>query len=447
MVIGRLARIFYAGIIALVATVATVSVAYAQYAVSYGSMIPTPQAVIPENQSVLQRPHPDYGALGIRAGSFLIYPTADLTEAWDSNIYATPTDNDSDMVTTFSPAVSVASDWNNHALNLLIADQSQWYWTHRTENVTNITATAEGRFDIERNVYLSGGGGYQLSHEQRGSPNAAVSGLHPTEFHVVDGNLGFTRNVGIIGLQVNSAVDSYSYNNNVTNTDAQIPEQYRDYIQYAVTPQLTYEIVPGYSAFIKVPLNERQYVGQDPLGFNHSSHGYEGDIGAALALGHVINGNIYASYFEQDYEDRALGGNASGPGGGGDLLWNITDLTSFRFAASRTVQEEAAGLPDTSSGAFLPSSSYTETTGKVSVEHELLRNVLLTASGTYFIDEFNGSGVTRSDNNYNAYVGARYLMNRVLSLNLDANYWHRDSTTPGINYDREIIGLRLHFQL
>jgi len=305
------------------------------------------------------------------------------------------------------------------------------------EDVSNVTAAAQGRFDIERDVFLSGGGGYQLSHEQRSSPNAAVT-KYPTEFHVVDGNLGFTRNVGIIGLQIKSAVDSYSYNNNVNNTDTRVPEAYRDYIQYAVTPRVSYEIVPGYHAFIQVPLNERQYVSVDPLGFSHSSHGYEGDIGTAVNLGSALNGEVDLGYFRQDYEDHRFSAS-QGPGGGANLLWNATDLTSYRLAVSRTVQEEASFVTVT------PSSSFVETTGKVSVEHELLRNVLLTASGTYFVDQF--SGVSRTDNNYNAYAGAQYLLNRAASVGFDANYWHRDSNQPGVNYDREIIGLRFHLQL
>jgi hypothetical protein len=430
MVTGR--KIFVTGLGTLVAVVTAVSTASAQF-------IPTPEASIPERQSVLQRARPDYDPLGIQAGSFLILPSMDLQEWWDSNVYAVPTRPSSDLVTAIVPQLSIASDWNNHALNLFVGDQSEFYNKHTTENVNNVTVAAQGRFDIQRDEYIQGGAGLQLSHEDRSSPDAAIGGKYPTQFTVADGNIGFVRNVGIIGAQLTGDVQSYSYNNNVTNTDAEIPEAYRDYIQYTVTPRVTYEIVPGYHAFIQTPLNERQYDrGVDPLGFNHSSHGYEGDVGTALNLGSALNGEVFVGYLRQDYEDTAFG-SPQGLTGGANLLWNATDLTSFRLAVSRVVEEEAAGITTA------PSGSYIETTGKISVEHELLRNVVLTASGTYFVDQF--SGVNRTDNNYNAYAGAKYLMNRVLSLGFDANFWHRDSNQPGVNYDREIIGVRLHLQL
>ena len=434
MVIGRVARIFGAGLSALVAVVAVVSTASAQF-------IPTPEASIPERQSVLQRARPDYDPLGIQAGSFLVLPSLDLQEWWDSNVYAVPTRPSSDLVTAVVPQLSIASDWNNHVLNLFVGDQSEFYQKHTTENVNNVTVAAQGRFDILRDEYIQGGAGMQLSHEDRASPDASVNGKYPTQFTVADGNLGFVRNVGIIGASLTGDVQSYSYNNNVTNTDVEIPEAYRDYIQYTVTPRATYEIVPGYHAFIQTPLNERQYDnGVDPFGFNHSSHGYEGDVGTAINLGAALNGEVFVGYLRQDYEDRAFG-SPQGLTGGANLLWNATELTSYRLAVSRVVEEEAAGI--TAAGTI--SGSYIETTGKISVEHELLRNVVLTASGTYFIDQF--SGVNRTDNNFNAYAGAKYLMNRVLSLGLDANFWHRDSNQPGVNYDREIIGVRLHLQL
>lgn len=423
----RLARIFGGGFGAIIVSIVIVNIAAAQ-------IIPTPTATIPERQSVLQRSRPDYDALGIRAGSFLFFPSTDVIESWDSNIFATPTADQSDLVTTVQPQVSVQSNWNNHALNLFVGDQSKIYASHDTENVNNLTAAAQGRLDMLRDIYFTGGGGYQLNHEDRSSPNAAVSGKFPTEYHVVDGNLGFVHETGRIGLRLNGAADAYSYNDNVTNTGTIIHEKFRDYIVYSFVPRVSYELVPGYDAFVQIPLNERQYVSRDLQGLSHSSHGYEGDAGIALHLGAALNGDIFAGYLRQEFEDHRFS-NTQGLGGGTDLLWNVTDLTSLRFAVSRTVQETD----------IVGASSYLETTGKLAAEYELLLNVLVTAGGTYFVDQYNG--LNRSDNNYNAYAGVRYLMNRNLSVGFDANFYHRDSNASGVNYDREIIGLRLRAQL
>jgi hypothetical protein len=389
---------------------------------------------VPSASSVIGQYRPDYDALGLRAGSFLILPSADVVESWDSNIYATSTRDTSDRYTTLAPQLRLNSDWNNHALNLLFSDQSEIYNTHSTENINNVTGAAEGRLDIENGIYLTGGGSAQILHEERSSPNAVTNAKSPTEYHVTDGNLGFVHDTGVIGLRVNTEVDSYSYNNDSTSTGILIPQSYRNYISYKATPRVTYEIVPGYHAFIQTPFNEDQYVSRNPSGYNQSSHGYEGDIGTAINLGSALNGEIFAGYFRQEVEDHRLS-NSQGPGGGANLLWNVTELTSLRFSASRIVGQTTVE----------PASAMISSAANFSVEHELLPNVLLTAGAGLDQDQF--SGISRTDNNLTGAIGAQYLLNRVLSLGLDGTFYHRDSNVPGVGYDREIIELKLHNQL
>lgn len=409
-----------------IAFLATVAAARAQ-------TIPAPEATIPERQSVLQRPRPDYSPLGIPLGGFLVFPSADAFEYWDTNVFATPTDTKSDFVSSLEPAVTVASNWGRHALNFTASDQTERFWNNVSENISNVTVGTEGRLDVLQGVYFTGGGGYQLLHEQRSSPNA-VFGKTPTEYHVTDGNIGFVHESGLIGLRVKAAVDSYDYNNTTSLSDATIDQNFRDYIAYTLTPRVTYEIVPGYSAFIQAPLNERQYVSQDPsIGARRSSHGYEGDAGVALHLGAVTNGDVYIGYFRQDFEARQLS-SPQGLGGGADVLWNVTQLTSVKFAANRTVQETD----------IEPASAIVRSLGSVTVEHELLPNVLLNASGTYFQDDFRG--INRTDNNVVAAIGARYMLNRTIWVSFEGDYYHRDSSAPGVNFDRELIGIRFHLQ-
>ena len=46
-----------------------------------------------------------YEPLGIRAGSFLIYPTLSVSEAYDDNVFATDNDTEDDWITLISPRV------------------------------------------------------------------------------------------------------------------------------------------------------------------------------------------------------------------------------------------------------------------------------------------------------------------------------------------------------
>src|SRR5439155_2660384 len=74
------------------------------------------------------------------------------------------------------------------------------------------------------------------------------------------------------------------------------------------------------------------------LGFHRSSHGYEVDVGTAIDFTHLINGEIFAGYLSQLHDDTRLK-NENGFGFGGNLLWNVTPLTSLRATLARTVEE------------------------------------------------------------------------------------------------------------
>jgi hypothetical protein len=445
-------------LVAALVALAGTSAAYGQVGMpgagpgSYGAA--PPEATTPERLSVAQRPHPDYTPLGVRAGSFLVFPSAGLAESYDSNVFATQTGVKSDFVTDVTPDVTVDSDWNNHALDFDAGGDIKRYASEVSENVTDAHAIANGRLDVRREIYFLGGLSYQREHEDRSSPNSIAGQKNPTEYQVAGAGLSYVHEPGRLGLRVDGTVNSYFYDNGQTATGASVVETDRNRTEYIIRPRLAYEIVPGYHAFVQLQANRRDYQSQfDQFGIAHDSHGYEADAGTALSLGGIINGEIYAGYLKQFYDTdtRATAGNptpiankpsVSGVGFGGNLLWNVTDLTSLRFAMSRAIQEtivtNAVGATTAIAEADLV------TAASVSVEHELLRNVLLTGGVSYTQDAFQG--ITRTDNSYGGTAGANYLINRYLSAGLNLSYTKRSSNQPGNDYDREIVMASLRTQ-
>lgn len=405
-----------------------------------------PAAVGPEGTTVMNRPRPDYDPLGVRAGSFIMHPSIGLSETYDSNIFATPSGAKSDLYTTASPGLSVESDWNRHAIQFNATGQFKQYASHPSENVNNATADLRGRYDISYGQYFIADGGYALQHEDRSSPDAVADAKNPVEYHVTGGYLAYVREVGRIGLRVDGTVTSYDYNNQATTTGAIVHEQDRDRIEYVVAPRVSYELTPGYHAFVRVVGNMRRYNEVDfataqanlaatgvATSARRNSHGYEVDAGTAIELTRVITAEIYVGFLHQEY-DSPLFANVNGPAFGGNLLWSPTPLTTVKGSFSQSVAETT----------LLGSSSSQETNVQLTVEHELLRNVLLVASAGYVHDDYQG--ITRVDNTYGADAGARYLINRNLRATADISYSNRSSSV-GANYDRVIgiVGVTLGF--
>lgn len=432
-------------LVTALAAVAASSSAFAQVQLpgpAPGNYGVTPAKAAPELLSVSQRPHPEYDALGIRAGSFIVFPTTDLSETYDSNVFATPSGTKSDFYTDIAPNLAVDSNWNNHALGFDAGGDMKRYASQVSENVTDAHASANGRLDMLRNIYFLGGLQYQKLHEDRTSPNSTTGQKNPTQYQVFGGGFGYVHESGRLGFRVDSDANLYSYDNAQTATGTTVAETPRNRIEYEVKPRLQYEIIPGYHAFVQAAGNWRTYQAtRDQNGFQRDSSGWEVDAGTAIELTRLISGEVYAGYLKQTYDDSRLK-PVSGVGFGANLLWSITQLTSLKFNASRVVQETT--VSNTSGATVTDSSGDLVSTVGAAVEHELLRNVLLTAGVGYTQDAFQG--ISRTDNSYSGTAGGRYLINRYLSANLNLTYTKRDSSQSINNFERELVMAQVHAQ-
>lgn len=406
-----------------------------------------------EQLSVAQRPRPDYDPLGIRVGSFLIFPTFGLLGTYDSNIFAAPNDVKGDFYTSLDPGVSVRSDWNNHSLNFVAGGDFRRYATQTSENENNGLAALTGRLDVQRDFYFLGEINYQLQHEDRSTPDTLFNQKNPTEYQQAGAALASVYNSGRIGLRLDGKINYFTYDNGITSLNVPIIETDRNRFEYVVTPRVSYEIIPGYSAFIKTPVNWVEYQStSNQFGYNQSSHGYEFDAGTAVKITNLIVGEVYAGYLRQDFDGGESAANVaaglpplqptSGVSFGGNLLWNITELTSLRGNLSRSVQQSYF-IPAAGPGQA-PPGSYTESSVSLTAEHELLRNVILNGLVGYINDAWQGN--PRVDNSYQASLGVKYLINRYFNASLNASYNQRVSNVTLGDYTREIITARLNTQ-
>jgi len=397
------------------------------------------EGVGPTGPSVFQRARPDYDPLGIHMGSFYAYPAISVGGTYNSNIYATPTGVVGDWYTDIQPSLSVNSDWNRHAVALNALLEQRIYATQSSENQTNFGVQGAGRYDIATDEYIASDAGYLLNHEDRSSQNANF-GINPTEYHVTNFDLSYVRRPTALGYRVDTTLTSYSYNNQATASGPVIDQQQRDRIEFVAAPTVTYLYAEPYEVFARFVGNIRHYDHKyDQNGFQRSSYGLEGDAGFGYKITSLIDAELYVGYLTQEYDDSRLSSN-SGVAFGGNLLWNITPLTSIRMNASRSVAESTiVGFNSNVSGAV-------ESQVQLIVEHELLRNVLVNLRVGYVNDIYNGTP-GQIDNSYEAEGGVRYLINRNFSASANVDYIKRSSNVVSANYDRAqiTVGLKAGF--
>jgi len=383
-------------------------------------------------QSVRDRARPGYDAVGIRAGAFLILPKVDVSETYNDNIYATETDEKNDFITAVSPQIDINSLWSRHALNLNASLSKYWYKDHVSENRLDWNVGADGRIDVLRDTSFSGGLDYRQAHEDRSSPNSPTAAAEPTEYNLFDASLAFNQRFNRLTAKLSGTYDNYNYKDVPQVGGGTLDQDFRDRDEYVGALRVGYDVSPDTNVYVQGSLNKRSYDETVPL--DRSSDGYAAVVGSDFKLSRLAEGGLYVGYQHQDYDDASFS-STGGIAYGAKINWFVTPLTTVRFAASSTINET---IEFTASG-------YTAQQVGIGIDHELLRNLVLSGDIGYENDDFGDN--PRRDDIYSVLVGATYLLNQNFAVGVNYGYLDRNSNMSGRDYTQNRVGITVRGQL
>ncbi|MDP1665727.1 MAG: outer membrane beta-barrel protein [Methylobacter sp.] len=390
-----------------------------------------------------ERQTSEYEKVGIRARSFIISPKLDIDNQYDSNIYKqdkklSPVDS---YVAHFKPGLNVRSDWSRHALNLMFdSDFTQYATQGNLNNYQDMFTRLDGRLDVVRDSHLDLGFAYNSLHEDRGSPDQ-IAGKGPTFYDSKVMGAFYSHKLNRVSIKTGLDTVRYDYQDVFTSLDSVLAMSTRNHWEHAPSIRLGYEIQPEYEGYINLVYKEVDYddlvrSSGSGIAYNRNSSGYNALAGLAFEMTELVTGDMSVGYLQRDYVDSRLP-SISGINGFVKLKWRPTALSTFNGKLSHdineTTQEGVAGVL---------------TTGvSLGVDHELLRNVLLSANGSFTNNDYQGSAVAnrenRQDKIYGANVSAKYLLNRNLSTVLSYTYQSRDVNYLFSNYEVHQVMLNL----
>jgi len=388
------------------------------------------------SQTVVQRPRPELDPLGLRFGDFFWFPRGELDEAYNSNIFATPSPTISDVITVLQPSFDLLSSFPRNALNLHGGATTQVYAIHPGQNTQDGFVSTDGRLDLDAGNSFYGSAEAAHLHIPRTSTNSPGNAAQPVTYWNYTANAGYRQTGLRVGYQADIAVQNTQYNAVPAVGGGILPQSPSDTTISQAALRGSYEVVPDYLSFIRVAGNLTDYTHTIPGGVRFNSTGYRADLGLQILPRHVLSGEIFAGYLSQIYNASGLG-SISGFDAGGRLVYNVTRLTTTTFTGLRTVVPSNPTIGTTGT-------SYLATTVAANVDHELLRNLLLNVTAGYENDAY--LGISRTDNIFNVGAGFKYLLNRNLFLGGSYNYQQRSSTIAGGSYTQNILMLRISTQ-
>lgn len=364
--------------------------------------------------AVRDRPQPAYDPLGIRAGGFTAFPRLQSGVVHDNNIFAAEGDRQPATTLRLTPEIVVRSNWSRHAFETRARAEIDRNLDFDSENTTDWSLGGAGRLDIVRGGDITLAAGYARDHEARTAPGAGPAARRPIAFDLASASLAATRTRGRLRLRADAAVLRYDYRDGLSDAGVIIDQDGRDRTVARLTGRADYALSPATALFVQVARDDRDYrtVAGSP---ERSSSGHEALAGVDFELGALIRGEVAAGYIRQDFRDAAYG-DFDGVGGRARLSWFPTQLTTLTATTARTVEDIGV----------IGSAGALHTDVSISVDHELLRNLILTAEATWSEDGYNG--LDRTDSRFTAGSSAIYRLNRRCGLTAGLAYLDQSSS-------------------
>jgi len=398
-----------------------------------GVVTPTYIGMTPEDVGVLDRPRPEYDSKGIPLGGFRLFPTLDLAASYDDNVFRLDTPQ-SDYYFTISPTLRLQSQWGRHSLELYCGSNTYEYSKFSGENLTDWKVGADGRLDISRAAMFSANVYYGEFHELWSAPNNLLYQASANRYYQTHADVETGYQPNRLGIGFGGSYDHYAWLNTPQIGGGTLYNTDRNMDEYQVYAKLFYDFSPGYSGFVRLTYDERQFqLMFDRSGWDRSSQGYRVDAGLDLQITHLLAGEVFAGYLDQRFAQNVPLPlpEVSGLDYGAQLDWYATPLLTLHLTGSRQLEDvviDGASMAD-------------NRTIALSADYELRRNIIVEGLVSYTDSRFVGT--IRDDTYPGVGIGVKYLINRYLSAGINYFYSERSTNIPGLQYNDNTISIDL----
>ncbi|MCB1496530.1 MAG: outer membrane beta-barrel protein [Bauldia sp.] len=369
-----------------------------------------------------------YAPLGIRAGSFLIFPEVSLGTGYTTNATDAPGGGDAGLA-AIAPQVLIRSDWSRHEATLLLRG-SQEVYSDGSDNAPEAEAIAT------LGLALADGWGADLRSSFRygrdGLSDPDLPGgvdKAPDRYHFNNSAaLSGTAGPGVFTFGVSADREAYD---EAKSGGKSYDQRDRDNTLYGATLRAGYEVSEAFVPFVEAQLSNRLYDRKkDDNGIRRSSHGDGLRAGFAFDRGPVSSGEIAVGYLRDTFDDNALK-SITAFAVDGSLTWSPGHLSTITADVSTAIDPTTRR---NSSGSIVYD-------GRLEYAYAWRANVDLGANAAARYRRYQG--IDQIDWTYQLGFDATWKINRYSEI--AAGYVHewRDSTKRSDNYASDTIRVDL----
>jgi len=370
-------------------------------------------------ESVLDRRQPAYDPAPIRLGAFLVDSNLNASATYSDNIQATKNNKISDTIVRIGAEVAARTNWSVHEIGAEVSAYRSEYLDSTDESANDLRAKLRGRLDVNRNFSVGASVFAQDAVEARTDLANAFSLDAPVEYTSMGGS-----------VDVNYQSDRFRWYNAIEASEEDfqdgvqagtgniIDQDYRDNSVVSARSRLSYALSPNLAVYTQGTMRERSFDQEQLLGGafrSRDSSGYTAVVGVDFELTSLVRGDVNVGYLSENKDDSYFK-DVGGLSVDGRMQWFPTRLTTVGFNAGRRVVD--IGL--------FESPSSLQTTFGAEVNHELRRNIILTAAASYA--NYDYQEIDRTDDVTEFGLKAAYKLNRRVHLETFARHINRDAS-------------------
>jgi hypothetical protein len=385
--------------------------------------------------TVRSRARPEYEPLGIRIDSATIRPQLGVSLGYDNNVFGGPSHRGAWEIAT-QPSVLAGAENSIGSAGLYLSADDVHYIGQPTQNRTDGSAFLGGTFNLGRDK-LTVGAGYLSQHEDRTALDALPSD-RPVAFTVANFRASYDAAFGRFTATPSIELNQFRFEN-TTIFGQPVSQAARDRSSLQGGVTLRYEWMSRRDLLWVNRLVDTRYDHPSPGQASNNSKAWQTLFGVDYDDDTVWRYRLLGGV---EYRQAAAASTASQVTGiaEAEVSWSPTGMTTLHASAFRGIEDAAqTGL-----------SNYTYTSARLRADHELLRNVVLSASATVRQATFNQSGGQQLGLGFD--TGASWLINRNLRLSLtydfaDIRNWHLPAGTVAGDYSRSLTLLAVRVAL
>ncbi len=367
-----------------------------------------------------------YEPLGIRVGTFLLFPSLEVTGGWTDNVEGARGGKAGGLY-RIKPEAILRSDWTRHQWETTLRGSYTGYPGSDQADDPNFSTTTTVRIDARDSTTVDLEAGYTLDRESESSADVAPGTKTTSLVHQLRGAAAVTQEFGRLAVTGKGSIDRTIYTGGSRIGGGSLDSKARDNSLYTTSLRTTYEVTSAFKPFVEGTLLERVYdTERDASGYRRGSSGYELKTGATIDLGAKIHAEGALGWHHEELRDSRFD-PLEGLIAEASVVWSPSRLTTVTLSGETTFE------PTTMSS----SAGSTEYSGSFKIAHSLRRN--LEVDGGLGLAFRTYQGLNENDFTTTGTLGLAWSLNRNVALTARYDYEDLRSDRRGASYTSNSI--------